>query len=142
MDHRVVPFRPIHYEWLRESNPVADGGMFVATPEMLAQIERENSWTGVVDGVPVVCAGTIQQWPGRHTAWAYLGKNTGPHMVWITKAVLANLAKINGRVEMTVRSDFPTGQRWARMLGFEVETPCMKAYGPQGEDHVGFVRIN
>ena len=141
VDLRVVPFRAHHYEWLREDNPTADGGMFVASAGILAQLETQYSWTGVADGVPIVCAGTIQQWPGRHTAWAYLGKNTGPRMVWITKAVLANLAVVKGRIEMTVRADFPVGQRWAKMLGFEVETPCMKAYGPLGEDHVGFVRI-
>ena len=142
MDLRVVPFRKIHYEWLREDNPVADGGQFVATDAILEQLEGENSWTGVVDGVPIVCAGTVRQWPGRHMAWAYLGKNTAPHMVWITKQVIAQLANVEGRIEMSVRTDFPIGQRWAKMLGFVVETPRMKAYGPQGEDHVGFVRIN
>lgn len=142
MDLRVAPFRRHHYEWLRASNPTADGGMFVATESTLAQLERQNSWTGVVDGTPIACAGTYMQWPGRHTAWAYLGRNTGPHMKWITKAVLANLAGVKGRVELTVRSDFPAGQRWARMLGFKVETPKLEAFGPLGEDHVGFVRIN
>ena len=138
----VVPFRRHHYEWLRESNPTAEGGMFVPSESVLAQLEAQNSWTGVVDGSPVVCAGTIRQWPGRHTAWAYLGKSTGPHMVWITKAVLGNLAVVEGRIEFTVRSDFPIGQRWARMLDFKVENPRMERYGPEGEDHVGFVRIN
>ena len=142
LDLRVVPFKRIHYEWLRATSPVADGGMFVATDGILAQIETQNSWTGAANGEAIVCAGTIQQWPGRHTAWAYLGKHTGPHMLWITRAVLANLAKIKGRIEFTVRADFPQGQRWAKMLGFEVETPCLKAYGPTGEDQVGFVRIN
>lgn len=138
----VVPFRAHHYEWLAESNPTADGGMFTVTDRVLMQLEQQNSWTGVVDGTPIACAGTYIQWPGRSTAWAYLGKNTAPHMKWITKAVLANLAGVKGRIELSVRADFPAGQRWARMLGFEVETPCLKAFGPQGEDHVGFVRIN
>ena len=142
MDLRVVKFFRHHYTWLRESNPPADGGQFIATESVLAQLERENSWTGVADGVPIACAGTIRQWPGRYMAWAYLGKNTAPHMVWITKQVIVQLEKLKGRVEMTVRSDFPIGQRWANMLGFEVETPCLRAFGPQGEDHVGFVRIN
>lgn len=142
VEYLVKPFRAHHYEWLRESNPTADGGMFVATREMLVQLEQQNSWTGVVDGTPIACAGTYVQWPGRHTAWAYLGKNTGPHMKWITKAVIANLAGVKGRIELTVRADFELGQRWARMLGFEVESPCLKAFGPLGEDHVGFVRIN
>lgn len=138
----VVPFAAEHYDVLRASNPVADGGQFVASPTMLAQIERQNSWTGMVDGVPLVSAGTIQVWPGRHTAWAYLGKNTGPHMVWITRQVKKQLAMVVGRIELTVRSDFPMGQRWAEMLGFHVETPCLVAYGPSQEDHVGFVRFS
>lgn len=142
MEYLVTPFRAHHYEWLRESNPTADGGMFVATRPLLLQLEQQNSWTGVVDGLPIACAGTYVQWPGRHTAWAYLGKNTGPHMKWITKAVIANLAGVKGRIELTVRADFEIGQRWARMLGFEVESPRLKAFGPLGEDHVGFVRIN
>ena len=141
LDLRVVPFRAHHYEWLRESNPTADGGMFVATPAILAQLEAQRSWTGVANGNPIVCAGMIQQWPGRYMAWAYLGENARDYMVWITKQTIALLDKMKGRVEMTVRADFERGQRWARMLGFYAETPCLKAYGPQGEDHIGFVRI-
>lgn len=141
-DLRVVPFRRWHYNWLTDANPMADGGSFIAVDGVLAQLEGQNSWTGVKDGDPIVCAGTIQQWPGRHQAWAYMGKGTGPHMVWITKAVLANLAVVKGRIEMTVRADFEPGRRWAKMLGFELETPCLKGYGPYGEDHVGFARVN
>lgn len=141
-DRRVVRFRAHHYDWLREGNPTADGGVFVPTPAVLAQVEQQNSWTGVVEGEPIACAGTVLQWPGRYTAWAYMGRNTGPHMRWLTKAVLDNLAGVKGRIELTVRADFPAGQRWARMLGFEVETPLLKAFGPLGEDHVGFVRMN
>lgn len=141
-DLRVVPFKRVHYEWLRESNPTADGGMFVAPEGVLSQLEQQNSWTGVVDGTPIACAGTIQQWPGRHMAWAYMGRNTGRHMVWITRAVRANLAQVKGRIELTVRADFAAGQRWAEMLGFRVETPCLERYGPHGEDHVGYARVN
>jgi hypothetical protein len=43
---------------------------------------------------------------------------------------------------MTVRKDFVQGHRWAQMLGFEMETPEMKAYDPQGATHVGYVRFN
>lgn len=105
-------------------------------------MESANSWTGVVDGTPVVCAGTLQQWPGRHTAWAYVAKGTRPHMAWITERVRENLDGLKGRIELTVRADFAPGLRWARRLGFAVESPLLKMYGPHGEDHVGFVRIN
>ncbi len=139
---RVVPFRRWHYAWLAQANPTADGGSFTPVEHILTQLESQNSWTGVLDGNPIACAGTIQQWPGRHQAWAYLGKNSGPHMVWITKQVLAHVERVKGRVEFTVRSDFPIGQRWAKLLGFRIEAPCLVQYGPQGEDHVGFVRVN
>ena len=44
--------------------------------------------------------------------------------------------------ESTVRRDFALGQRWARMLGFEIETPVLRQFGPEGEDHVGYVKFN
>lgn len=62
-------------------------------------------------------------------------------MLRALRAMDANLAKIRGRIEMTVRADFTKGQRWAQLLGFSVETPVLKNYGPLGEDHTGYVRI-
>lgn len=141
LDRRVVPFKPWHYEWLR-AGEAAEGPTMQMDDRTLLELERLNSWTGVVDGVPVVCAGTIPQWPGRTLAWAYVARGTLRHMPWITENVLKNLAGIKGRIEFTVRADFPAGLRWAKTLGFEVETPRLRTYGPQGEDHVGFVRIN
>ena len=141
-DLRVVRFKPWHYGWLA-TRVKAEGGMnFPISDDLLAQLEAQNSWTGVVDGEPMVCAGTIQQWRGRHTAWAYVARGTLPYMAWITENVNANLAFVTGRVEFTVRADFKAGHRWARLLGFYVETPLMKSYGPSGEDHVGYVRFN
>jgi hypothetical protein len=86
------------------------------------------------------CAGTIEQWRGRRTCWAYLNKDTGPNMRWITRRCKEHLDAIPGRLEFTVRQDFAAGHRWAKLLGFEVETPLLVAYGPEGEDHVGYVR--
>lgn len=133
----VVPFRRWHYKWLMDRT----AGVFMPEP-VLAQLEGENSWTGVVENDPLVCAGTVQQWPGRHVAWAYLGDDTGPHMRWITREVQQNLTRVQGRIELTVRCDFPAGHRWAEMLGFKVETPRMEGFGPEGEDHTGYVRFN
>lgn len=138
----VVPFKPWHYEWLANSGPASDRYTIKQIDAIAAQLQAQNSWTGVVDGDPVVCAGTFEQWPGRHIAWAYLAHDTGPHMLWITREVKKALVRVEGRVELTVRSDFPAGMKWAELLGFEVETPRLKRFGPSGEDHVGFVRFN
>ena len=136
----VVPFRRQHYAWL---SPRAEGGRLPPMSDaLLAQLEASNSWTGVTEGEPVVCAGTVQAWPGRHQAWAYVTRGTLRLMPQITTAVLSNLARLKGRIEFTVRADFPAGLRWARTLGFEVETPRLRAFGLDGEDHVGFVRVN
>jgi hypothetical protein len=137
----VVPFKRWHYAWLTARTPSADPGIIMGEP-ILAELEAQNSWTGVLDGDPLVCAGTMQQWPGRHIAWAYLGRDTAPHMLWITREVARRLEEVRGRIELTVRCDFGAGHRWAEMLGFKLETPCMKGFGPSGEDHTGYVRFN
>lgn len=139
MIRKVVPFRRWHYDWL---GPAAEGSTVKIEAALLEMLEAQNSWTGVVDGDVIACAGTIQQWPGRHVAWAYLSHTSGPHMGWITRQVRKNLEGVQGRIELTVRADFEAGLRWAKLLGFDIETPRLRQFGPAGEDHVGFVRFN
>lgn len=138
----VAPFRGWHYEWLIAARKSAEAWPIKLSEGLLTSLERGNSWTGVVDGDPIAVAGTVQQWPGRHTAWAYIGEDTGPHMLWITRETRKRLGDVKGRIELTVRMDFLAGHRWAEMLGFAVECPCLRAYGPRGEDHVLYTRHN
>lgn len=135
----VVPFRRWHFDWLGESiEPCL--GLSAAT---LGVLEAQESYTGMVDGEVVACAGLVRQWPTRHIAWALLNREKAPaHILWISRAVRAHLAGVKGRIEMTVRADFPQGQRWAELLGFKIETPRLEKFGPEGEDHIGYVRIN
>lgn len=137
---RVVPFKAWHYEWLLKHES-AEPSKFAPPRATIEALERENSWTGVVGFEVMVVAGTIQQWPGRHVAWAYIRQDAGPHMLRLTKEVGRKLLDVKGRIEFTVRKDFEAGQRWAELIGFEVETPLLKAYGPEGEDHVAYVRL-
>lgn len=141
MERMVVPFRRWHYDWLAKYG-ASEGATVAIGDAVLASIEAENSWTAVVSGEPVVCGGTMQQWPGRHTAWAFIAEQAGPHMLWVTRQTMKKLDMIKGRIETTVRADFDNGLAWARLLGFEIETPEMRKYGPFGETHVGFVRFN
>lgn len=140
MIRNFVPFLRQHWYWLGER---AEPGQFQhCTPEAVALLEPENSWTGVIDGEILICCGTVMQWPTRHTAWAILSKRSGPYMRWITRECRKVLARAKGRVELSVRVDFPEGLRWAEMLGLRMETPRLQMFGSEGEDHVGFVRIN
>ena len=138
----VVPFRAWHYSWLVTTGKCTEGGSFQPSSAMLAQLEMQNTWTGVVDGDPIVVGGTIVQWPGRYLAWAYFLPGTLKLMPQITMAAERIFSSVTGRIEFTVRRDFRAGQRWARTLGFKVETPVLEAFGPEGEDHVGYVRFN
>lgn len=142
-DLREVPFKRWHYRWLMEQADKAEGGIAQAlTDDLLAVLERSDSRTCVVDGDPVACGGVLKQWPGRYIAWAYVARGSLPHMPWITECVRRGLERTKGRIEITVRKDFRPGQRWARQLGFVVEAPVLRAYGPEGEDHVGYARVN
>ena len=139
MQRSIVPFRAWHFAWLGES--IERSGPVVSY-DMLRQLEQQNSYTGIVDGDVVFCAGTVAQWPTRHTTWALLGAQAPQHTLWVTREVRAGLDKVKGRIELTVRADFTRGQKWAKVLGFRVETPLLEKYGPEGEDHIGYVRIN
>ena len=140
MTRKIAKFEAWHVQLLL-SDGVAEN-MPNFQPDILQFMERSNSFTLVVNNMPVLCGGTFEQWPGRHVAWAYLNKTTGKHMLWTTRKARDILGAVKGRLEMTVRSDFAAGQRWAKMLGFEVETPRLRQYGPEGEDHIGYVRFN
>lgn len=122
---------------------VAEGGQQPDFNEgTLRVMETSNSWTLLADGKVTICGGTFVLWPGRHQGWTYLNAHTGRHMLSTTRKV-KELMKLAGpgRIEMTVRADFTKGHRWAKMIGFEVETPVLRAFGPEGEDHVGYVKF-
>jgi hypothetical protein len=140
-DYKVVPFKRWHVGWLLEDGD-AEQGAFQPGNDALVAIEKlGTSWTIVLDGQPLLCSGTIEQWPGRHMAWAYLSRHTGRHMYYVTMRVIEYLARAQGRIETTVRADYEKGHRWAKMLGFTPEA-YMWGYGPDGEDHVSYVMFN
>lgn len=113
------------------------------SPEECHLMEQSGTcWTIVHDGDPIACGGFIQMWPGRHVAWMLLDDRSRRHMGYVTRQALKKLAGIHGRIELTVRADFYAGLRWAEMLGFKIEAPLMRRFGPDGADHVGYVRVN
>lgn len=145
MTHKaIVPFKRWHLAWLEAGGPAADSAGLLLGLDTLRYLEGTACWTAAVDGHPVACGGFLEQWPGRALAWMYLNKDSGPHMRWLTREVERKLDEMHGRLEMTVRADFKAGHRWAKMLGFHIENPpgLMEAYGPEGEAHVAYVRLN
>lgn len=105
-----------------------------------------HSFTAVRDGRLLGCMGLQPIWPGRATAWSLLSVNVkGFDLVWITRRVIAFLDAIQQspdyrRVEMATAQAFPPACRWAKILGFEVES-VLRCYGHDGTDWLQQVRI-
>lgn len=137
----LVPFRRWHIDELGIS---AEGGEpYNLSPEETHQMERSRlCWTLFYEAKPVACGGFFLVWKGRYIAWMLLDPQSGRHMGAVTRHTLARMAELKGRIELTVRAEFEQGHRWARMLGFKVETPTLERFGHDGSDHVGYVRIN
>lgn len=130
----VVPFKAQHYAWLKPDFPLSTA--------LLREMEYGNNCTVVVDGEVIACGGTIEQWTNRHLAWAYLLPTTARRMALVTRAARTMVERPKGRVEMTIVRGYEMGEKWAAMLGFTLETPVMKSYGPDGQDHSMWTRFN
>ena len=136
----IVPFQAWHLTWL-EDHGIGEQYFHRMTPDVVRAM-GVNAVSAIVDGDVIACGGAIQFWPGRWQLWALLSlTRSGSHMTAITYAARRFVSTLQGRIEFTVRKDFDKGHRWARALGFKVETPLLVHFGPEGEDHVGYVKV-
>lgn len=145
MSFLVVRFQRWHMARVMGGPTTEVGAMNLSDLETLRALERSaNTWTALVEDTPIACGGTVEYWPGRHQAWALLATEAKDSILGVTRAARAALRSVKGRVECTVRDDFPAGKGWAELLGFKVENKpgVLKGYGPQGEDHVAYVLFN
>jgi hypothetical protein len=133
----TVPFRAEH---LRTLTP---------QPEQRAELEAAVAsgqegygWTVQVGGKAVACAVLVGS-GHRGAVFAFIGADAGPYMrrVYRVAERLFDTAPFR-RIEATVLTGFAAGDRWMRMLKFELETPNgMRAFGPGGETHSLYARI-
>jgi len=122
----------------------AQAEQMALTPENLAALLTSGAvWAAYLNGQPVAIAGLLEFWPGRIVAWAYMGRKAGPAMLKITRAARRELARIHaahagkGRIELCVQDGHDAGGRWARQLGFALESRMRRFYG--GQDYYMYV---
>lgn len=139
----IIPFQADHVLQLHLQKMQASKFDEINVPEYGMALEKcGGSYTAIVDGRPIACAGIVEQWAHRGLAWALLGEESGQHFVAITRAVKRMLAIAHyHRIEMHVNAEFPQAMRWAEMLGFEVESK-MALFTPEGADAFMYVRLN
>lgn len=138
----VVPFTAAHMRELDQ----ADGRAYLAMSVTPAQIEAmeadTRTYTGLHEGNVVAIGGIADAWVGRALLWSYMGPTARRHMVALTRVAkrLIEMSPVN-RLEADVDVDFEPGHRWLQLLGFELETPRMRKYRPDGGDMAKYVRI-
>lgn len=135
----IVRFEPAHVlEITAQPAQISE-----VTADALA-VPYGQAWTALLDGRPICSAGVVEVWAGRAYAWALLASDAGPHLLALTREIRCHLARLPfRRVEMAVDAGFDAGARWARLLGFTLETPApMRGYLPGGRDAWLYARIS
>lgn len=140
-----VPFAPDHLDHLTLQAAQRCFERELANQEYRrALVVPDFSWTGIIGGRVVGCAGLVPQWPGRAIAWALLGEIPRPAWPAVHKKVLAVLAAAERRgffrIETHVDPQFPQAMRWVAMLGFRPEG-LNRAYTPDRRDLLMTARI-
>lgn len=89
----------------------------------------------------IACAGIIEFWVGRSQVWSLLSDQMPRYRKAIHKAVKQFVDGYRvRRLECVVDPRSDASMRWARHLGFSLERP-MRAYTPQGDDQLMYVRL-
>lgn len=140
-----VPFEPAHLAALETEEAEPWLAPLVARPDLAASLTADGlAWSGVVGGTVVGCAGVTRVWTGRGVAWALM--HALPQPAWLAATRMARRVLGSAhraglhRIDASVVRDFPPGHRWAHLLGFHPYA-LLRAYGPDGRDHVGYVRF-
>ncbi len=133
---KILPYDVEHFSKIKLRACHAQEG--IKAPEYV------NAVTVFKDDSPIAIFGGIDILPGILQVWGLISDDVRKCPLGFHKAALHLLkAKFSGgyrRVQMTVRSDFLCGWKWAKALGFQSEG-IMRKYGPDGTDYILFSRV-
>ena len=88
------------------------------------------------NGDIIFVGGLVESWKYTSVVWSVLSKDSGKHMRQITKEVIAWIDTYKPkyrRIEFHVDVAFKAGNRWAKMLGFELDG-TLRRYLANGND--------
>lgn len=139
----IEPFQPEHLQQIELQAEQWLAAASIGNPEYAQTLADHGGWTARINGKVVACAGFITLWPGRVQSWAIISATIGAHgMLKVTRAVRRALDAQTGRVECIVASGFDAGHKWAKVLGFKLETPePMRGWMPGGMDAFLYSRV-
>lgn len=139
----MIRFEPLTAEHAVRIGPLeAIHAGFEMTAEMAVMLEEVGGTAAVVDGEVVALAGILPRWEGVGMAWAWLTRKWRRHARRITAEMQLELSRSDyHRVEIGVKAGFHRGEAFAQRLGFYLETPVARGWGPDGGDYSIWVRV-
>ncbi len=112
------------------------------TPHNLYLLQNAGpAWHVRRGGKLVALCGCTPIWEGRLVMWAYLGVDSGPSMVTMTRKVRAKLDELAlefPRIEAYASRNYAPASRWLVMLGFRREG-LMRKFA-NGRDYFMYAR--
>ena len=135
-----VPLKAEHVAQLGPLETIHAG--YEVTPDLALSLEELGGTAAIDDDGNVVgIAGVLPRWDGVGMAWAWLSRKWRRHARVITDEVSRTLdAAPYHRIEMGVKIGYDRGEAWAKRLGFYLETPLARKWGPDGGDYSIWVR--
>ena len=113
------------------------------TPTMLFMfISNGEAWAVKLNGKLVAIGGHAPIWNGRTVLWGFLGEDSGPAMIAMTREIKKQIARLHvdfQRIEAYTERHHKEGHRWLRLLGFKHEGIMRKFYN--GVDHSMYGRV-
>ena len=112
------------------------------TPEVADDLADLGGWAIEHEGEVLAIGGVLPYWSGNGLGWMWLARSWKKHARMVTEAVKIILSNLDyRRIEIGVLLGFSAGCRWAERLGFTLETPCARNWGPDGRDYSIYVRV-
>ena len=137
---KIVPLTAEAVLKLEGLEPVHAG--FEITPDLAVELESGGGYAVHAGDKVLALAGILPRWQGCGLAWAWLSRGWRKHARVLTEIARVNLdAREFDRIEAGVRCEYARGHAWLRMLGFEMETPLARKWGPDGGDYSIYVRV-
>lgn len=137
----VVPFQTEHL-WAIDAQPSQEYVLRAVTPEYIKPLEEQNAFTCMHENKVLACFGWVEIYSTRAALWALISASSGKHFVAMTRIAKRLVDSLpHKRLEMEVDCEFEQGHRWARILGFTLDVPRLRAYRLDGGDSAIYARI-
>ena len=134
-----IEYKPEHAVYIIQNGAVGISGCSDEQVKLYADMKLNGrAYTLLSNNLPVACGGYELMWEGVGQAWFLCLETIQPILLRESKKLFLEITKDLRRVQAPLRSDFTTGERFAKYMGFHKES-VMKRYMPDGTDAIMYV---